>query len=236
MSDGIILASPPTGSAETAARLAGAPSWVIQAVAHERERRGLSPIAAQSAAPIRRSRRSPALPRALVGAAAPGVSSPHRIDQDGGREILPEIIAPSAWAGVRCDLLMGERFDFQTGHDGKPFARSDSPDVELHWDDVAGLMFTLRGEAAAGFRWPASGYASIGFIARKWTKRLTRRHGWVREIQAMSLRHIALLPPHHDGPAYRQARVVSVKPGEQVRAFVRLRCDCRIATKEALGR
>jgi hypothetical protein len=223
-----------TATSATRRHLESAPAWARTAIDTERERRGLPVLFGRAASTTKAAlpARRPLVARTLVGAAAPGVSSPHRIDVKGDREILPEFIARSAWDCVAADLLMGETFDFRTNHDGKPFARSDDPEVSIEFDPIAGLLFTISGAAAGGFSWPAGGYASIGFVARAWTKVFTR-HGWARRIDRMALRHVALLPPHHAGPAYRLARVLSVPPDQAVRTFVRLRTDTRLATKEA---
>jgi hypothetical protein len=221
----------------TRRHLGDAPDWARAAIDSERQKRGLPVLFSRdSTATATKSPRRHGVARTLVGVAAPGVSSPHRLDERRERELLPEIIAPSAWDCVAADLLMGETFDFRTGHDGKPWARSDDPDVEIDFDPVAGLLFRIRGDAAQRFAWPAGGYASIGFVARQWQKMFTRSHGWVRQIDRMTLRHIALMPPHHDAPAYRLARVLSVPPDREMKAFVNLRVDARIAAKEAIRR
>ena len=212
-----------------------APDWARAAIDSERQKRGLPVLfasATKSAPPARRR----LVARTLVGVAAPGVSTPHRLDEHRERELLPEIIAPSAWDCVAADLLMGETFDFRTGHDGKPWAQSDDPDVEIDFDPVAGLLFRIRGDAAQRFAWPAGGFASVGFVAREWQKMFTRSHGWVRQIDRMTLRHIAIMPPHRDAPAYRLARVLSVPPDREMKALVNLRVDARIAAKEAIRR
>jgi hypothetical protein len=217
----------------TRRHLADAPQWAKAAIDSERERRGLPVLFDRSASTATKQRRR-GFVRTLVGVAAPGISLPHRIVQDSRRELLPEIVARSAWDCVQADLLMGETIDFRTGHDGKPFARSDDPEVEIRFDPICGMLFTIRGDAAAGFRWPAGGFCSIGFLPRAWTKRMI--HGqWVRQIDRMSIRHVALLPPHYPPPAYPHARVLSVPPDREVKTFVNLRCDARLATKEMLG-
>jgi hypothetical protein len=232
--DDFRIATATASTDATRRHLADAPAWAKAAIDSERERRGLPVLFGRSASTVTKQPRRRGVVRTLVGVAAPGISSPHCLTQDGGREILPEIIARSAWDCVAADLLMGRTFDFRTNHDGKPFVRSDDPNIVIRFDPVAGMLFTLRGEAADGFPWPAAGFCSIGFVARTWTKRMIRGQ-WVRQIDRMSLRHVALIPPHHEGPAYHLARVLSVPPDREVKALVNLRCDTRLAVEEMLG-
>lgn len=219
-------------------RLAEAPDWARAAIDSERAKRGLPALFVASAAAPAARVKPRGFMRTLVGVAAPAVSEPHRLDGQGwdARELLPEVIGEKAWLSVEADLLMGATFDFRCGHDGKPFVRSSDPDVSISFDPLCGMLFTIRGAAAQRFKWPGGGTASICFAPKNWVKRFTRSHGWVREITRMRLAHVALLPPHYDPPAYRAARVLSVPPEQEMKAFVNLRVDARLATKEALGR
>ena len=216
------LASGPTTLAMTRQRLESAPQWAKAAISAERERRGLPDIFTNTAAPNRCPSRSPAT-RVLVGAAASGVSKPHRLNRTDAYELLPEVISPGAWEMVRSAVECGEQIAFQNSHQGKPFAYSNSPDVRISFDPVAGMLFELHGDAARGFKWPAGGFASIGFIPHKWVKRMIGSQ-WVREIQALTIRHVALLKPHDPdgGPAYPLARVLSVQPDQVAKARLQI--------------
>jgi hypothetical protein len=232
--DDILRTSISTATLDDARRrLDDAPEWARAAIDHERERRGMPTLFGRSAPPkVAAKARSLRPPRAIVGVAAPGISTPHHLDAVGVHELLPEIVSRSAWDGVKADLAAGKTFAFRTDHDGTPFLRSDDPAVSIDFDPVAGMLFTIRGVAASGYAWPGGGFASICFAPRRWEKRMLKGRGWVRVITAMTLDHIALLPPHHAAPAYRQARVLSVKPEEAMRAFVNLRVSTRLAVKE----
>ena len=214
-------------------RLDDAPEWARAAIDNARERRGMPTLFGRPSPPKTATKARSLRPaRAIVGVAAPGISTPHHLDAVGVRELLPEIVSRSAWEGVKADIAAGKAFAFRTDHDGLPFLRSNDPAVSVDFDPIAGLLFTIRGEAANGYGWPGGGFASICFSPRRWEKRMLKGRGWVRVITAMTLDHIALLPPHHAAPAYRQARVLSVKPEEAMRAFVNLRVSTRLAVKE----
>jgi hypothetical protein len=211
-----------------------APAWARASIDRAREKRGLPALFGREGTSGARGvgDRRGGFRRVLVGVAAAGVSDPGTLFRGRG-ESLPEIIAPSAWEGVKADLAVGKAFAFQHHHTGKPIVRSDNPNVTIMFDEFAGLMFRIRGQTAA-FRCFGGGFASIGFVPRKTTRRMLRGQ-WVRQIDSMTLRHVALFPPHHSWPVYQAARVRSVAPEQEIQEFVRLRLDTRLAVKEALG-
>ena len=230
----VLHASVSTTVGATRRRLDDAPAWARASIDHAREKRGLPTLFGREGTSGARGvgDRRGGFRRVLVGVAAAGVSDPATVDRGRG-ECLSEIISPSAWEGVKADLEAGETFVFKASHSGKPILRSDSPDVTVMFDPLAGLLFRIRGQTAA-FRCFGGGFASIGFAPRKTTTRMLRGQ-WVRQIDSMKLRHIALFPPHHSWPAYQAARIRSVPPDQEIREFVRLRVDTRLAVKEALG-
>jgi hypothetical protein len=166
----------------------------------------------------------------LIGIAAAGISRPAPLTPGG--ELLREVITPTAWEGVRQSLSKGVAFDFRFGHEGKPWLRSDDPRVTLTFDNLAGLLFKISADAAFDFKWPAGGVCSVGFQPLDVGKRYLRG-GWVREIRALRLQHVAIEKRHKAVPYYEAARVVSVPPEQAGRTMVNLLVDARNSAKEA---
>lgn len=208
-------------------KLRNAPAWFRTSVDVAREQRGLPPLFAEAAlarpVPVAAPPKPPKVARTLCGVAAPGISTPCTIRDDWRR--CPEQIMPSAWEDVATDIRAGRHFKITDGHGGRVIATSAERRVRWKVEPKVGLTFELDLLTMAEFVWPGPCDVSIGMKPLSWNHRYVPR-GWVREITAMRLDHIALLRPsqRRDG-AYPLAAVRSAKPGEVGQVAARLWLD-----------
>jgi hypothetical protein len=213
------------------AKLRHAPAWFRAEVDSARRQRGLPVLFAEKAivrlAPVAVKPAPPKIARTLCAVAAPGISNPCTVRGDLRR--CPEEILPSAWEDVAVDVRAGRHFTITDGHGGRVIATSADRHFRWKIEPKVGLVFELDLLTANEVVWPGPMDCSIGMRPTAFTHRYSKR-GWIRQITAMRLDHVALLRPsqRRDG-AYPLATVRSAKPGEAARVAARLWLETLLA-------
>jgi len=222
-------------------KLRNAPQNVRRAIDAKREKRGQPPLfgterpdTRSTLAPARpsatKAKPEPRIVRTLIGAAAPGLSSPCRIRGMG--EKLPEHISIRAWEGVVQQLERGQACHVTINHEGGALVTTtDSPRFRYRIDRTVGLVVEIDIRGIDPIVPDGSGL-SIGFEPVDYRSD-TIGGQRVRIIEKMILRHIAVIVPSSgSSPAYPLAKLRAAKPGAVGKAMLDLRIDTGLAMRK----